>query len=97
VVHVASHGESDDREPFLSRLLLADGPLTVQELFEAQLLTGLLSLSGCLTGVSGQGAGDQLVGLTQAASMAGAQSVVATLWEIDDESAVEFFGQFYAQ
>jgi CHAT domain-containing protein/tetratricopeptide (TPR) repeat protein len=97
VVHIASHGESDDRDPFLSRLLLADAPLTVQELLEAQLPTGLLSLSGCLTGVSGQGAGDQLVGLTQAASLAGARSVIATLWEIDDESAVEFFDQFYAR
>ncbi|MGY1727859.1 CHAT domain-containing protein [Geodermatophilus sp. SYSU D01062] len=96
VVHVASHGAYDDADPLLSGVQMADGRVTVEDLMDGSVATGLLALSGCVTGLSRRRPGDELTGLTRAAVTAGTASVLATLWEIDDRSAPVFFDSFYA-
>jgi len=95
VVHIASHGIYDERDPLLSGLLLADGRLSVEDLLDARIPADLLTLSGCLTGISAQEPGDELVGLTRAALAAGVPSVITTLWEVPDDPTREFFTRFY--
>jgi CHAT domain-containing protein len=54
----------------------------------------LVVLSGCTT----QGAdfsGEELSTLTQAFFYAGAQQVIASNWQVDDDAAVELMGSFY--
>ena len=95
VLHVASHGVYNAVDPLLSRLLLADGGVSVEDLLDAGPAPGLLVLSGCLTGQSGRGPGDELIGLAQAILRRGTRAVVATLWETFDDSSELFFGHFY--
>jgi CHAT domain-containing protein/tetratricopeptide (TPR) repeat protein len=95
VIHIASHGVYEKRDPLLSGVLLADGRLSVEDLLDARIPANLLALSGCLTGLSAQGAGDELIGLAQAALAAGVPSVMTTLWEVPDDPTREFFERFY--
>ena len=95
VLHVAGHGAYNPQDPLLSRLELADGAVTVEDLLSSGPAPSLLVLSGCVTGISGRRPGDELIGLAQAALRNGTRSVVATLWETFDESSAVFFEHFY--
>jgi CHAT domain-containing protein len=95
VIHVASHGEQNEIDPLLSRLLLADGSATVEDIMESHLSTGLLTLSGCVTGMARRQAGDELIGLSRAASLAGVPSIITALWNIWDDTSSAFFDYFY--
>lgn len=96
VLHVACHGRYDRDDPLLSGLVLADGVVTVEDLLRQGPAPRLLVLSGCVTGLSRRHAGDELVGLVQAALRNGTRAVVATLWETSDDASAEFFEHFYA-
>ncbi len=95
VLHVASHGLYDTTDPLLSRLEMANGGVTVEDLLTAGPAPGLLVLSGCVTGLSDRKPGDELIGLAQAMLRRGTRAVVATLWETFDESSALFFEHFY--
>ena len=95
VLHVAGHGAYNPQDPLLSRLELADGAVTVEDLLTSGPAPSLLVLSGCVTGISGRRPGDELIGLAQAALRNGTRSLVATLWETFDESSAVFFEHFY--
>ncbi|MEW6663670.1 MAG: CHAT domain-containing protein [Thermodesulfobacteriota bacterium] len=100
-LHIASHGKFDPSAPLSSALLLAaDGPdnglLTVGELYSMQLAADLATLSACETGLSRIESGDDIVGLTRGFLYAGARSVVASLWQVDDQATGDLMKAFYA-
>jgi CHAT domain-containing protein/Tfp pilus assembly protein PilF len=95
VLHVASHGVYDTTDPLLSRLEMANGGVTVEDLLAVGPAPGVLVLSGCVTGLSDRKPGDELIGLAQAMLRRGTRAVVATLWETFDESSALFFEHFY--
>ena len=99
-LHVASHGEFNAKAPLRSRLLLAPdegetGDLTVESLYTLRLDARLVTLSACQTAVSLVSDGDDLVGLVRGFLFAGAQNVVATLWEVSDVTTGELVSDFY--
>jgi CHAT domain-containing protein/tetratricopeptide (TPR) repeat protein len=108
VVHVASHGTMNPRNPMFSRIELArgggeptdDGRLEVHEVLGLRISAPLVFLSGCETGVGAAWAtefaqGEDYATLAQAFLYAGAGSVVATLWRVTDEGAAAFAERFY--
>ena len=65
------------------------------------LRASLVVLSGCETGWEGgvsrgSAAGDERAGLVRAFLAAGAQSVIASLWEVDDKEARIFMPELYS-
>jgi len=105
VLHFATHGYFNKFNPLLSGLELEpdesnDGLLEVHEILGLKLVSDLVTLSACQTGM-GSGfvaeipAGDDFVGLTRAFLQAGSASVLATLWEVDDLSTVNLMNNFY--
>jgi len=105
VLHLSTHGYFNPHNPLLSGLELEaddnnDGRLEVHEIFGMTLNADLVTLSACETGM-GSGyfnalpAGDEFVGLTRAFLLAGSRSVLATLWQVDDQSTVEIMEGFY--
>jgi CHAT domain-containing protein len=99
-LHIASHGEFNDQRPLDSRLLLTPdagdtGDLTVAILYTIRLNARLVTLSACETAVSDRSNGDDLVGLVRGFLFAGAQNVIATLWEINDEATGTLMARFY--
>ncbi|HYO45675.1 MAG TPA: CHAT domain-containing protein [Gemmatimonadota bacterium] len=109
IVHVASHGALNLRNPLFSRIELFrsvegnpadDGRLEVHEILDFRIQSPLVFLSGCETGVgeawsSGFARGEDYATLATAFLYAGAGSVVATLWRIDDRGAAELATRFY--
>jgi CHAT domain-containing protein len=105
VIHVASYGILNKNNPLFSFVQLEagggdDGRLEVHEVFGLDLAADLVVLSACQTGL-GSGAlsdvppGDDWVGLTRAFLHAGAGTVVATLWSVDDWATAALMEQFY--
>ncbi|HJZ71678.1 MAG TPA: CHAT domain-containing tetratricopeptide repeat protein [Vicinamibacterales bacterium] len=95
VVHIATHGFFRREQPMLSAIRLSDGDLTVADVYRLRLSADLVTLSGCGTGLNVVSGGDELVGLTRGFLHAGARAVMVSLWDVHDESAAEFMGEFY--
>ena len=109
IVHVATHGLMNVRNPMFSRIELArgtgepadDGRLEVHELLGIHIDAKLVFLSGCETGLGVAGStrfaqGEDFTSLAQAFLYAGARTVVSTVWPIGDAGAAEFASRFYA-
>jgi CHAT domain-containing protein len=101
-IHFATHGLLDERQPELSGLVLTrspgsreDGLLQVYEIFNLQLSADLVVLSACDTGLGTMVSGEGLVGVTRALLYAGAQSVVVSLWNVNDASTPDLMISFY--
>jgi CHAT domain-containing protein len=96
VVHVASHALFRSDNPLLSAIEMADGRLTFYDLFDLRLNSELVVLSSCQTGRHHVLEGDELMGLARGFFHAGAASLLASLWLVDDAAAAGFMERFYA-
>ncbi|OGF04334.1 MAG: hypothetical protein A2W00_01515 [Candidatus Eisenbacteria bacterium RBG_16_71_46] len=102
VIHIATHGEANETEPARSGLWLAaaaggGGPgfLSVGDILGLDLHAGLVTLSACETGLGRLERGEGVLGLTRAFMAAGAQSVVVSLWKVNDRSTARLMERFY--
>jgi CHAT domain-containing protein len=101
VIHLAAHGVSDELEPDRAALVLApgsgsdDGLWQAREIRRARLNADVVVLSACETG-SGRLQGQEgVMNLARAFLTAGARSVVASLWDVDDRSTATVMESFY--
>jgi len=101
IIHLATHAVAADDQPFYSTLVLApddqareDGYLQAYEIVRIPLRAELVVLSGCETAKGPLGRGEGLVGLVSAFLQAGARSVLATEWSLDESSA-QLMPSFY--
>lgn len=94
-VHIATHGLFRQDNPMFSSIRLGQSELNLFDIYDLQLSAELVTLSGCGTGLNVVVGGDELLGLVRGLLYAGAQSVVVTLWDVNDESTAEFMRVFY--
>jgi CHAT domain-containing protein len=95
LLHLATHGEFRADNPLFSGLILADGWLTTLDIFDLRLKASLVTLSACQTGRSVVSGGDELLGLIRAFLAAGAASLIATFWAVEDSITAEMMNDFY--
>jgi CHAT domain-containing protein len=96
VIHVAAHGDFRPDNPLFSGLHLFDGVLTTLDVFNMRLSASLVTLSGCQTGRSVIGGGDELSGLMRAFLASGVSSLVLSLWRVEDAATTRLMTAFYA-
>ena len=101
LVHMATHGCAETGEIYLSPNPASmekheekDSLLTMAEVLDTQLRAKLVVLSCCHT-ARGEIKAEGVVGMARAFLGAGARSVIASLWELDDEATLEFMRLFY--
>jgi hypothetical protein len=95
--HFACHGTTDLADPSLSRLLLADQPLTVLDISGLRLHEAQLAfLSACSTAMPSGQLIDEAIHLASAFQLAGYRHVIATLWPIDDDVAGLLADEIYS-
>ena len=104
ILHFATHGLIDTRQPQLSSIVLSlvdeqgrsrDGFLRMHDIYNQRLPVDLAVLSACQTALGRQVRGEGLVGLTRGFMYAGARRVVASLWQVDDLATSELMTRFY--
>ncbi|HEX7361903.1 MAG TPA: CHAT domain-containing protein, partial [Bryobacteraceae bacterium] len=103
VMDLALHGYVNPEFPARSALIFAperppvdDGLLEVREIRNLHLNANLVTLSACDTGVGPVGE-EGVADIENAFLDAGAQSVVATLWKVEDQATAHLMTTFYAQ
>ena len=103
VIHLALHGYADVDYPDRSALIFApeqngpdDGLLQVREIRQLHIRAKLVTLSACDTGIGPVGESD-VANIVNAFIEAGADSVVSTLWEVEDESTEHLMTTFYSR
>ena len=101
VIHLAAHGVSDELDPDRTALVFApgseseDGLWQAREIRRTRLNADVVVLSACETG-SGKLQGQEgVMNLARAFLTAGARSVVASLWDVDDRSTATLMESFY--
>lgn len=104
VIHFATHGLLNTEHPELSGIVLSrfdelgnptSGFLRINDIYHLDLKAELIVLSACRSGVGKTVRGEGVVGLPSAFFYAGAKSVVASLWKVNDEATAEFMSHFY--
>ncbi len=105
ILHIASHGLTNNASPLDSALVMSpaadgvagdNGLLQAWEIFEqVRVDADLVVLSACDTGLGRTFAGEGLLGLTRAFQFAGARAVAASLWRAPDEATAALMEAFY--
>jgi len=102
IVHLVAHFEINQINPMASQILLSRGekdddtPLDLMGVYGLHLArTDLVVLSGCQSQSGKRTRGDDIVGLSQAFLYAGSPSVIASLWNVDDEATKLLMVAFY--
>jgi CHAT domain-containing protein len=101
-IHFASHGVHDDENPKYSGILLGreendyeDGILQAHEIFPLNLNAELVVLSSCFSGFGEIDPNEGNLGIYRSFLIAGAKSVIVSLWPVEDESTAILFTKFY--
>lgn len=95
IIHLATHGQFRSEAPLFSTLYLADGPLTATDVFNLEFNASLVTLSACQSGASAVGGGDELIGFSRAFLYAGTDSLLMSLWRVEDQATARLMDRFY--
>ena len=94
-LHIATHGFHRQDNPIFSAIQLGDGRMSLFDLYGLNLRCELAVLSGCATGLHAVRGADELLGLTRGLLYAGARSVMASLWDVNDVSTARLIEGLY--
>jgi CHAT domain-containing protein len=100
IIHIAAHAEANVRSPLDSAIVLSREPdgyrLYARDLMSQHLTASLVTLSACSSAGARTLSGEGPMGFAWALFQAGAQNVVASLWDVNDRSTATLMGHFYS-
>ncbi len=105
VIHLATHGVLDNRNPLYSHLLLTqsegdaqnDGLLEAREIMDMRLNADLAVLSACETANGKIAPGEGVMGMSWAFFVAGTRSMLVSQWKVNSSSTSQLMVDFYQQ
>src|SRR5262249_2515036 len=93
---LAREGLPDPLKQVLAGKDAPDGCLTAERILRTwKLDADLVTLSACQTGLGQYRGGEGYIGFSQALFLAGARSLVLSLWEVDDAATALLMTRFY--
>jgi CHAT domain-containing protein/Tfp pilus assembly protein PilF len=104
-LHFATHGSFAVTDPGGGRLVLAqvdprgrpepNGFLYLADIYELDLRADLVVLSACQSALGREVRGEGMMGMTRGFFYAGAERVLVSLWNVNDQVTVELMRHFY--
>lgn len=102
-IHIASHAKANDQYPDFSLIGFTDtlnnncsfDSLTAAQIYNIPLDAELVTLSACEGGAGKQQKGTGIRSLAMAFTYAGAKSLCATLWSVQDQAMTDLMTNFY--
>lgn len=101
IIHIGTHAESNNISPELSRLIFAkdnsdaNNSLYTYEIYNQNLNSNLAILTACETGKPTYQSGEGMISLAHAFNYAGSESILTSLWKIDEQSSTKIIESFY--
>jgi CHAT domain-containing protein len=102
IIHLAMHTILNDKDPMNSTLIFSpesdsidDRYLKTYEVYGIPLNAKMVVLSSCNTGSGFLFSGEGILSLARGFIYSGSQSVVMSMWEIEDKSGTEIVKMFY--
>ena len=103
IIHLAVHGVANEKHPERAALILLsapssgdDGILEASEIVHLQTSADLVVLSACDTAVGRLQGEEGIANLSLAFQLAGAKTVISTLWSVDDTTTLDLMQRFYS-
>ncbi len=108
IIHIGTHAESNNAYPELSRLIFAkeltsnsnelgaeSNSLYTYEIYNTNLSSNLAILTACETGKPEFQPGEGMISLAHAFTYAGSESILTSLWQIDEQASAKITGLFF--
>jgi len=101
IIQLAMHGILDDENPLNSKLIFTktnnadDFELHAYELYNMQIPAQLGILSACETGTGKLAKGEGIMSLSRAFTYAGCNSLIMSLWSIEDKATAQVIEGFF--
>ena len=104
ILHFATHSLANQELPEMSGIYLSQfnkngepiaGVLRLQNIYDLNINAKLIVLSSCQSAVGREVSGEGLISLSRGFMSAGAESVVGSLWKVDDKASAELMKYFY--
>jgi CHAT domain-containing protein len=106
VIHFATHGIVDTLHPEMSGLILSlfnkrgepqEGYLRLSDIYKLKLSADLVVLSSCESALGKDLESEGIIGLPRGFLYAGARSVIASLWKVDDDATATLMKGLYSR
>jgi CHAT domain-containing protein len=101
ILHFSAHAVANKESPLDSAIILSpqgdNFKLYARDVIDIPLQADLVTVSACRSAGARSYSGEGLVGFAWAFLQAGAQNVIAGLWDVTDRSTPEIMGVLYAQ
>ena len=92
---LADQHSPDQLDALISGKHYYDGRLTAEQMIRWKLDADLVTLSACQTALGRHAGGEGYLGFSQALLLAGARSLVLSLWKVDDTATALLIVRFY--
>ncbi|WP_373520817.1 CHAT domain-containing protein [Aquiflexum sp.] len=102
IIHIGTHAESNNLSPVFSKLIFAknddlleeDNALYAYQIYNTDIQSNLTMLTACETGKPVYQPGEGMVSLSHAFQYAGSESLLTSLWKVDEKSSMEITDYF---
>ena len=104
ILHLATHSEINKNKPLKSTIYFSANNyvepskqnLQIEELYNMQLNSSLITLSSCETGIGKEVKGKGVMSISNAFNYAGVSSTVMSLWKVPDKETSQLMVSFYS-
>jgi CHAT domain-containing protein len=104
IIHIGTHAESNNLSPAYSRLIFAkpakpdpsieENSIYAYEIYNTDMSAYLTVLTACETGKPVYQPGEGMISLSHAFQYSGSESLLTSLWKIDEKASMEITGFF---